>query len=122
MKHRIILLLVLTSLSPTVFALSPCQEKEHNIQREIRYAEEHHNQKRIDGLNIALREVRANCHDSTLKAEQQQKIIKQRRKVTERQHDLKKAQQKGDADNISKHQHKLDEAQQELKILESHDD
>ena len=57
MKHRIALLLVLTSLSASALAASPCQEKEQDIQREISYAEKHHNQSRIDGLNTALRQV-----------------------------------------------------------------
>ncbi|MDU2189277.1 MAG: DUF883 family protein [Klebsiella pneumoniae] len=78
MKHRIALLLVLTSLSASALAASPCQEKEQDIQREISYAEKHHNQSRIDGLNTALRQVRENCSDSKLKADHQQKIAKQR--------------------------------------------
>ena len=119
MKHRIALILVLSSLSASAFAISPCQEKEQDIQREISYAEKHHNQNRIDGLNRALSEVRANCSDSKLKAEHQQKIAKQQAEITERQNDLREAEQKGDADKISKRQHKLDEAQQELKTLQS---
>ncbi|MEX0529327.1 DUF1090 domain-containing protein [Raoultella terrigena] len=119
MKHRIALILVLTSLSSSAFAISPCQEKEQDIQREISYAEKHHNQNRIDGLNKALREVQAHCSDSQLKADHQQKIAKQREEISERQRDLREAEQKGDAEKISKRQHKLDEAQQELKALES---
>ena len=119
MKHRIALLLVLSSLSASAFAISPCQEKEQDIQREISYAEKHHNQNRIDGLNRALSEVRANCSDSKLKAEHQQKIAKQQAEIAERQNDLREAEQKGDADKISKRQRKLDEAQQELKALQS---
>ena len=119
MKHRIALILVLTSLSSSAFAISPCQEKEQDIQREISYAEKHHNQSRIDGLNKALREVQAHCSDSKLKADHQQKIAKQREEISERQRDLREAEQKGDAEKISKRQHKLDEAQQELKALES---
>ena len=110
MKHRIALLLVLTSLSASALAASPCQEKEQDIQREISYAEKHHNQSRIDGLNTALRQVRENCSDSKLKADHQQKIA-----------DLQEARKKGDADKINKRQHKLNEAQQELKTLESRD-
>lgn len=67
MKYRIALLLALTSLSASAFAASPCQEKEQSIQREISYAEKHHNQHRIDGLNRALQEVRANCSDSKVR-------------------------------------------------------
>ncbi|WP_045856708.1 DUF1090 domain-containing protein [Raoultella terrigena] len=119
MKHRIALILVLTSLSSSAFAISPCQEKEQDIQREISYAEKHHNQNRIDGLNKALREVQAHCSDTKLKADHQQKIAKQREEINERQRDLREAKQKGDAEKISKRQHKLDEAQQELKALES---
>lgn len=119
MKHRIALILVLSSLSTSAFAVSPCQEKEQDIQREISYAEKHHNQNRIDGLNRALSEVRANCSDSKLKAEHQQKIAKQQAEIAERQNDLREAEQKGDADKISKRQRKLDEAQQELKALQS---
>ena len=110
MKHRIALLLALTSLSASAIAASPCQEKEQDIQREISYAEKHHNQSRIDGLNTALRQVRENCSDSKLKADHQQKIAKQQ-----------EARKKGDADKINKRQHKLNEAQQELKTLESRD-
>ena len=119
MKHRIALILVLTSLSTSAFAVSPCQEKEQDIEREISYAEKHHNQHRIDGLKRALSEVKANCSDSQIKANHQKKIAKQREEVTERRNDLRKAEQKGDADKISKRQRKLDEAQQELKALQS---
>ena len=38
------------SLSTASFAMSLCQEKEQDIQREISYAEKHNNQHRIDGL------------------------------------------------------------------------
>ncbi|MDF7679213.1 DUF1090 domain-containing protein [Enterobacteriaceae bacterium ESL0689] len=103
MKYHIALILILTSLSSSVFATSSCQEKEQNIQREIRYAKEHDNQKRIDGLNIALREMKAHCHHGALKAEHQQKMTKHQQEIT-------------------KHQRKLNEAQQELKKSESYDD
>ena len=76
---------------------------------------------RIDGLNKALRQVRENCSDSKLKADHQQKIAKQWEEIAERQRDLQEARKKGDADKINKRQHKLNEAQQELKTLESRD-
>ncbi|MEI4143765.1 DUF1090 family protein, partial [Klebsiella pneumoniae] len=41
--------------------------------------------------------------------------------IAERQRDLQEARKKGDADKINKRQHKLNEAQQELKTLESRD-
>ena len=57
MKHRIALILVLSSLSASAFAISPCQEKEQDIQREISYAEKHHNQHRISKRQRKLDEA-----------------------------------------------------------------
>ena len=119
MKYRIALALTLLSVSAMSQAASPCQEKEQEITREISYAEKHNNQSRIDGLNRALHEVRTTCSDSKLRAEHQRKIARQKDEVAERRDDLAKAKQKGDADKISKREHKLKETQQELNALES---
>lgn len=54
MKYRITLALALFSLSTASFAMSLCQEKEQDIQREISYAEKHNNQHRIDGLKKSV--------------------------------------------------------------------
>lgn len=121
MKYRIFLALGLVTMSAGAFASTPCQEKEQDIQREIHYAEKHHNQSRIDGLNKALREVKDNCSDSKLRADHQKKIAEQKEEISERRHDLDEAKTKGDADKISKREHKLTEAQQQLKALESRD-
>ncbi|MCS2152778.1 DUF1090 domain-containing protein [Scandinavium goeteborgense] len=121
MKYRIFLALGLVTMSAGAFASTPCQEKEQDIQREIHYAEKHHNQSRIDGLNKALREVKDNCSDSKLRADHQKKIAEQKEEITERRHDLAEAKTKGYADKISKREHKLTEAQQQLKALESRD-
>ncbi|WP_137502324.1 DUF1090 domain-containing protein [Escherichia coli] len=103
------------------YATTLCQEKEQNILKEISYAEKHQNQNRIDGLNKALSEVRANCSDSQLRADHHKKIAKQKDEVAERQQDLAEAKQKGDADKIAKRERKLAEAQEELKKLEARD-
>ncbi|EFB5310147.1 DUF1090 domain-containing protein, partial [Salmonella enterica subsp. enterica serovar Kentucky] len=103
------------------YANSLCQEKEQDIQKEISYAEKHNNQRRIEGLNKALSEVRANCTDSKLRAEHQKKIAEQKKEVAERQRDLAEAKAKGDADKIDKRERKLAEAQDELKKLEARD-
>ncbi len=68
MKYRIALAVSLFALSAGSYATTLCQEKEQNILKEISYAEKHQNQNRIDGLNKALSEVRANCSDSQLRA------------------------------------------------------
>ncbi len=121
MKYRIALALALISLSTASQAVSLCQEKEEDIQKEITYAQKHNNQSRIDGLNKALKEVRANCTDSKLRADHQKKIAGQKEEIAERKQDLQEAKQKGDADKVTKREHKLQEAQNELKALEARD-
>lgn len=121
MKYRIVIALALVSLSAGAWAVSPCQEKAQNIQREISYAEKHHNQNRIDGLKKALNEVNAHCSDRQVLADHQKKIARQKDEVTERRQELNEAKQKGDADKIDKRERKLKEAQDELKALESRD-
>lgn len=121
MKYRIALALTLLSVSAMSQASSPCKEKEQEIAREISYAEKHNNQSRIDGLNKALHEVRTTCSDSKLRAEHQRKIARQKDEVAERRDDLATAKQKGDADKISKREHKLKEAETELEALEARD-
>nr|WP_318384293.1 DUF1090 domain-containing protein [uncultured Enterobacter sp.] len=121
MKYRIALALALFSLSAASQAVSLCQEKEQDIKKEITYAEKHNNQSRIDGLNKALREVRANCTDSKLRADHQKKIAGQKEEIAERKQDLREAKQKGDAEKVTKREHKLKEAQDELKALEARD-
>ena len=121
MRYRIVLALSLFSLSAASQAVSLCQEKEQDILREISYAEKHNNQSRVDGLNKALTEVKANCTDSKLRADHQKKIAEQKDEIAERQQDLTEAQQKGDADKVTKREHKLKEAQEELRTLEARD-
>lgn len=121
MKYRIALALTLLSLSAVSQAASLCQEKENDILREISYAEKHNNQRRVDGLNKALQEVRTNCSDSKLRADHQRKIDGQKEEIAERRRDLAEAKEKGDADKINKREHKLKEAESELKALEARD-
>lgn len=121
MKYRITLALALFSLSTASFAMSLCQEKEQDIQREISYAEKHNNQHRFDGLKKALREVKDNCTDSKLRADHQKKIAEQKDEIAERRQDLQEAKAKGDAEKIAKRERKLQEAQDELKALEARD-
>ena len=98
MKYRITLALALFSLSTASFAMSLCQEKEQDIQREISYAEKHNNQHRIDGLKKALSEVKDNCTASKLRADHQKKIAEQKDEIAARRQDLQEAKAKGDAE------------------------
>jgi len=121
MNYRTVLAIALLSSAFASQAASLCGEKEADIQREIGYAEKHHNQNRIDGLNKALKELRANCSDSSLRAEHQKKVTRQKEEVAERKADLQEARQKGNAEKITKREKKLSEAEHELKTLEARD-
>ncbi|NUW64648.1 DUF1090 domain-containing protein [Cronobacter sakazakii] len=121
MNYRTVLALALFSWNAAALAASPCEEKAQEIEKEIRYAEQHHNQGRIDGLKKALSQVRANCRDGDVLAEHRQKVAKKRAEVAERRAELHEASQKGDAEKIAKRRHKLAEAEQELKALKAQD-
>ena len=101
-------------------AESLCQQKEQDIQHEIAMAKQHNNQRRVNGLERALTEVRANCSDKELKASHQTRIKAQREKVAERERELKEERQEGDdKEKIAKRERKLEEARQELKKLQA---
>ncbi|MTH45777.1 DUF1090 domain-containing protein [Intestinirhabdus alba] len=119
MKYRIAFAITLFTFSAGSYANTLCQKKAQEIQREIGFAEKHHNQNRIDGLKKALSEVQAHCSDSQLRAEHQKKIAGQKEEIAERERDLVEAKQKGDMDKIRKRERKLAEAQEELQELEA---
>ncbi|NQS87193.1 DUF1090 domain-containing protein [Pantoea allii] len=121
MKHKLLLGMALFSLSGSLMAAqSLCQQKEQDIQREIEMAQKHNNQRRVNGLERALTEVRAGCTDKKLKASHLEKINAQKQKVAEREREFKEERDEGhDKDKIAKREHKLEEARQELKKLQA---
>lgn len=121
MKHTLLLGITLFSLSGSLMvAQSLCQQKEQDIQREIEMAQKHNNQRRVNGLERALTEVRAGCTDKKLKASHLEKINAQKEKVAERERELKEERDEGhDKDKIAKRERKLEEARQELKKLQA---
>ncbi|MGX9238991.1 DUF1090 domain-containing protein [Pantoea ananatis] len=121
MKHILLLGITLFSLSGSLMAAqSLCQQKEQDIQREIEMAQKHNNQRRVNGLERALTEVRAGCTDKKLKASHLEKINAQKEKVAERERELKEERDEGhDKDKIAKRERKLEEARQELKKLQA---
>ncbi|WP_158150482.1 DUF1090 domain-containing protein [Pantoea ananatis] len=121
MKHTLLLGITLFSLSGSLMAAqSLCQQKELDIQREIEMAQKHNNQRRVNGLERALTEVRAGCTDKKLKASHLEKINAQKEKVAERERELKEERDEGhDKDKIAKRERKLEEARQELKKLQA---
>jgi len=121
MKHTLLLGITLFSLSGSLMAAqSLCQQKEQDIQREIEMAQKHNNQRRVNGLERALTEVRSGCTDKKLKASHLEKINAQKEKVAERERELKEERDEGhDKDKIAKRERKLEEARQELKKLQA---
>jgi len=121
MKNKLLLGIVLFSLSGSLMAAeSLCQQKEQDIQHEIEMAKKHNNQRRVNGLERALTEVRAGCTDKKLKASHLEKINAQKQKVAERERELKEERDEGhDKDKTAKREHKLEEARQELKKLQA---
>lgn len=101
-------------------AESLCQQKEQDIKLEIDVAQKHNNQRRVNGLERALTEVRANCTDKKLEAAHLERINTQKQKVAERERELKEERQDGDdKEKIVKREEKLEEARHELKKLQA---
>lgn len=122
LRHSLLLVLPIIMFTSTAHAAldDECAVKAKEIQQQIDYAKQHGNTRRAAGLQTALKEVKNNCTAESLEADRQKKIRQKQHDVTERQEELKEAQQKeaqqkGDADKISKQQKKLAEAQAELK-------
>lgn len=121
MKYQVLLGVALFSLSGSLLAAeSLCEQKEQDIQREIGMAQKHNNERRVNGLERALTEVREDCSDKKLEAAHLERINAQKQKVAEREHALKEEREEDhDRDKIAKRQEKLDEARRELKKLQA---
>lgn len=95
-------------------ALSGCAAKQQDIRQQIDQARTAGNQKRLAGLQKALDESTAHCTDASLHKERENKVLKARQEVAQRQADLDKAMKKGDADKINTRKDKLAQARKEL--------
>ncbi|MFG0887117.1 DUF1090 domain-containing protein [Vibrio sp. CJQ_6] len=95
-------------------ALKGCAAKEHAILEQIESAKKYDNQRKLEGLEEALSQVRQHCTDEGLLRNRQAKVRKQEREVEERIQDLKDAQASGKQDKIKKRMRKLEEAKAEL--------
>ena len=91
-----------------------CAAKKQNIENQIGYAKAHGNQRRVNGLETALREVERNCTTASLQRERADKLQQKERKVAERTRELTLARETGDEDKIMKKMKKLAEAKTEL--------
>ena len=122
MKALLTLTLLLGAMAQPALAATPdesseakgCAAKEQRVQEQITRAREAGNTSQLEGLQIALGELQANCTDDRLKKERETKVLEAKKEVSERQADLDKAMKKGDPDKINKRKDKLSEARKEL--------
>lgn len=95
-------------------AASGCVLKGQEINDKIQQAKTDGNKREQAGLEKALSEVKANCSETTLLKQHEQKVLDAKREVTRRQADLNKAMAKGDPERINKRKDKLAESRKEL--------
>jgi len=94
--------------------LTGCAAKRQAIITQIEQAKAHGDSAQQAGLEKALSEVTANCTDTALKKERENKVLDAKHDVSRRQADLDKAMKKGDADKINKRKDKLAESRKTL--------
>ena len=118
---KYLLIVPLTALAFSAFAQSSlCEQKQQSIQQQIDYARQHSNTSRIAGLERAKAEAADGCTDDKLGATHAAKIKDQEQQVAERQREVDQARHEGQSSKkVAKKQHKLEDAQRELKELQS---
>lgn len=94
---------------------NPCLQKRADILKQIDQAKQHGNDRRVAGLNKALREQEANCSPEAIRKARAQDVAEARDKLAERERELQAARQEGrEADKLAKRAAKVKEAQDEL--------
>lgn len=94
--------------------LNGCAAKRQTISAQIEIAKSHGNSNQQAGLEKALKKVENHCSDASLRAERAAKVVKAEEQVGEREGDLREALAKGDQDDLTKRQRKLQQAREEL--------
>jgi predicted nuclease of restriction endonuclease-like RecB superfamily len=116
---RLAIMLLLSSIATWSLAdthtSTSCAEKRHDILKQIDHARKQDNQRKVAGLNKALKANDANCTTQALRAEREKDVSRAREKVVERERELNEAKAEGkDSDKIAKREQKLAEAHAEL--------
>lgn len=92
-----------------------CDAKRQSIEQEISYAQAHGNASRVQGLQTALAQVKANCTDASLRSDAEQKVAKAQQKVVAQEQELEQAREQGkSADKMADRQRKVDDAHAQL--------
>lgn len=94
--------------------LTGCAAKRAAIETQLEQAKAQGNGNRVAGLQTALEKVKTYCTDASLTQERKQNVLDAEKEVAQREKDLRKAMNKGDAEKIEKRKDKLAEARAEL--------
>lgn len=94
--------------------LTGCAAKRAALESKLQDAKAHGNAHQAAGLQTALDNVKTYCTDAGLTQERKQRVLDAEKEVSQREKDLRKAMDKGDAEKIEKRKNKLAEAHAEL--------
>lgn len=94
--------------------LTGCAAKRAAIESKLQEARAYGNANQAAGLQKALDEVKAHCTDARLTQARKQRVLDAEKEVSQREKDLRKAMNKGDAEKVEKRKNKLAEARAEL--------
>ena len=97
-------------------AAESCADKRASIEKEISYARQHNNTFKLAGLQKALDEVNTHCTAASVRNDAQQAVRKAEKKLSEKQNDLREAEQdlnqaiaRDNKSKINKYQEKVTE-------------
>ncbi|HEY6774231.1 MAG TPA: DUF1090 domain-containing protein [Oxalicibacterium sp.] len=115
---RFAILLLLSFVSAFAIAdnaANSCEEKRADILKQIDHARQNGNDRRVAGLNKALREQEANCSSASLRKAREKDVAEARAKLAERERELQEAKAEGkDAGKLARREAKVTETQDEL--------
>ena len=97
--------------------LSGCARKFCELERQLELAQQANQQQKVDGLQSALANAKANCSDPQLRQELLDDIEETQAEIADHRQDLHQAEQEGDTTKIIKYRDKLEAKQQELNVL-----
>ena len=98
--------------------LKGCDRKFCEIEQQIEYAKQADNPRKVDGLNKALAQARANCSDADLKQELMDDIRETEDDIAEYEADLLEAEASGNTKKVKKYQDKLQDEKHTLETLQ----
>ncbi|WP_224214433.1 DUF1090 domain-containing protein [Vibrio metschnikovii] len=93
---------------------SGCERKYCEIELQIKNAQLANNQKKIDGLKIALAEAKSNCSDSKIKQDLADEIKETKDKISEYNLELQEAKASGKDNKVKKYQSKIQKEERKL--------